>query len=726
MSLWSPWSARKAALRKPGQRRPASRARRPAGATPRLEALEERLAPATNVWYDDTASVAGLDPAGNLYVSGNVAFTADARGTAAAHSWLQGPARFLAEYNSSGAVVWARRFTELFGADGGIGGVAVFTDSVSGQTSLYVSRSNYTTSTFWVSKLAADGTVLWNMQTGMAGHIAVDATGAAYVEGSFSGSADFDPQQPGQHVLTANGQDAFLLKVDASGNFQWVDQLGGAGTQWGSGVTVQGGTVYATGMFSQTFAPAGFTDQGAVGVSQSADGYLVKYDTNGVFQAGYQFVDAQVGAVVVDGTGAVYVPAGFGLTADLNPDPNAQYLVDPANGGAAFVKLNADGTFAWARQLSVGISGFALGGSSLYLGGTFSGTVDFDPGPGQYSLTAAGGQDAFTAQYTTDGNFVWAQRMGSSSSYGVTPAEGAGSLAVSANALYAGGFFNPGPATFGPFTLTGYADYDGFVTRQDLAGNFQWAFQVESLVRTVDDGDPGYSETGSGWKANTSGGFQGDSRYHTKGSGADKATWTFSGLPAGTYQVQATWKPASTNASNAPYSVNGGTPVLVNQQVAPNDILSDAYTTFWKVLGTYTVGSGGTLTVQLSDAANGRVVADGIRVVFQTPAAGLLAAGGPAATSLTAPAPTGQGVRPLLRRVAVLAPPGSAGGAATQPAPFGSGRTAEAPLAAEAPAVIDRLFSEERPLLAAWSEVVFVLLQSSGRGQAPAAPLALA
>jgi hypothetical protein len=614
----------KNAFRAPGQ----SRGRRPATCRPALETLETRVAPATSVFYDDSVGTVGLDPSNNLYVRGGIADTADLAGTGTVHQWLQGPTGFVAEYNSAGAPVWAKRLTDLFGADGNIGGAVTFTDPVSGQTSLYLSRSNSANSTFWISKLAADGTVLWNTQTGMAGDLAVDSAGAAYVQHSFNGTLDFDPQQPGQHVLTSNGQDAFLLKVDAAGNFQWVDQLGGAGTQWGGSVTVQNNTVYATGSFSYTFAPANFTDQGAVGVSQSADGYLAEYDTSGNYLTAYQFVDAQIGGVVVDGTGATYVAANFGRTADLNPDPNAQYLVDPANGGGAFVKLNADGTFAWAKQLGCGIGPIVLSGSSLYLGGNFSGTVDFDPGPGQYNLTAAGGQDAFTARYTTDGNFVWARQMGSSSTYAVSPQEGTNSLAVSSTALYAGGFFNPGPASFGSTTLTGSADYDGFLSRQDLSGNFQWAFSVASVVRTIDNGDAGYSEVGSGWKNNTSGGFEGDSRYHSKGSGAEKALWTFTNLPAGTYQVEATWVANSTNASNAPYTLNGGPAILVNQQVAPNDVLSDVYTTFWKILGTATVGSNGTLTVQLSDAANGRVVADGVRVILEAPASPQLSAPG--------------------------------------------------------------------------------------------------
>src|SRR5206468_238857 len=48
---------------------------------------------------------------------------------------------------------------------------------------------------------------------------------------------------------------AFVWKLDPSGNFDWVKQLGGPGTDVGNGVTVDGsGNVASTGAFSATGA----------------------------------------------------------------------------------------------------------------------------------------------------------------------------------------------------------------------------------------------------------------------------------------------------------------------------------------------------------------------------------------------------------------------------------------------------------------------------------------
>jgi hypothetical protein len=68
---------------------------------------------------------------------------------------------------------------------------------------------------------------------------------------------------------------------------------------------------------------------------------------------------------------------------------------------------------------------------------------------------------------------------------------------------------------------------------------------------------------------------------------------------------------ASGNASNAPFRVNGSL-VTIDQKAAPNDLAFE-YRGNWESLGTVTV-TNGVIVVELSDAANGTVVADGMMV----------------------------------------------------------------------------------------------------------------
>ncbi|MDG3007258.1 Ig-like domain-containing protein [Paludisphaera mucosa] len=69
-------------------------------------------------------------------------------------------------------------------------------------------------------------------------------------------------------------------------------------------------------------------------------------------------------------------------------------------------------------------SGFALGGQGAvtireaagtdgpWVVGSFTGTIDFDPGEGVFALTSAGGEDAFLASYDRMGRLRWARSFG--------------------------------------------------------------------------------------------------------------------------------------------------------------------------------------------------------------------------------------------------------------------------------------------------------------------------
>ena len=110
--------------------------------------------------------------------------------------------------------------------------------------------------------------------------------------------------------------------------------------------------------------------------------------------------------------------------------------------------------------------------------------------------------------------------------------------------------------------------------------------------------------------------YQGSMHADAAGSGSDRATWTYTDLAPGVYTVYATWVPAANRATNAPFIVADGavsqTTTTVNQQQAPSGF-SDAGQN-WSSLATLYVTSG-TLSIALTNQANGTVIADGIEVV---------------------------------------------------------------------------------------------------------------
>jgi len=157
------------------------------------------------------------------------------------------------------------------------------------------------------------------------------------------------------------------------------------------------------------------------------------------------------------------------------------------------------------------------------------------------------------------------------------------------------------------------------------------AIEIPPVTETpeiIDDGDSAYAETGSGWTTGPTGKAYGsDIRRHDAGTGQNTASWTFEAIDPGTsYEVFATWTPTKNRANSAPYMIIDGATtkdiVDVDQRDGPNDLLLEGIG--WKSLGAYTIDNG-KLTVTLSDNANGRVVADAIRIVEAGAVVGLAA-----------------------------------------------------------------------------------------------------
>ena len=87
----------------------------------------------------------------------------------------------------------------------------------------------------FIQKLDASGNFQWAKQLSALTFIncfsiSTDALRNVYATGQFSGTVDFNP---GTAIvnLTSNSNDMFLLKLDASGNFQWAIKIGGMGNE---------------------------------------------------------------------------------------------------------------------------------------------------------------------------------------------------------------------------------------------------------------------------------------------------------------------------------------------------------------------------------------------------------------------------------------------------------------------------------------------------------------
>ncbi len=159
-------------------------------------------------------------------------------------------------------------------------------------------------------------------------------------------------------------------------------------------------------------------------------------------------------------------------------------------------------------------------------------------------------------------------------------------------------------------------------------------------TQILDNGDAGF--TSSGFQSIDENAFKDDiAEPATPGGATDTATWTFNAITNGTYRVSATWNGNNVaDASNAPFTIYNGantaaTPsvtVNVDQRMAPDDF-SDAGV-LWEDLGVPFNVTNGAITIQLTDQADGRVIADAIRIEpVTTPEIGItVTAGGATVT----------------------------------------------------------------------------------------------
>lgn len=315
----------------------------------------------------DSVSGITVDRFGNVFTTGAFYGTADFNPDPLIAYNLTVPGNgtnvFISKLDVSGNFVWAKQLESIafagrhslaLDASGNVYTCGVFygkTDFDPDPVGIYNLTSNGATDVF-IQKLDYFGNFVWARQLAGASPanafaIILDASANVYISGTFSGTADFDPDPVNTINLTSKGgYDIFVSKLNASGNFIWARQIGGA-------------------------------------------------------------FDDEERAMAIDQSGQLYLTGFFHGTADFDPDPAVTYNLTPVGSDDIFISsLDNSGNFVWAKQTggALGDDGYAIAVNSsgnLSVTGAFNGTVDFDPDPVSiYNLTSTGNADIFIANLT--------------------------------------------------------------------------------------------------------------------------------------------------------------------------------------------------------------------------------------------------------------------------------------------------------------------------------------
>lgn len=343
----------------------------------------------------------------------------------------------------------------------------------------------------FILKLDASGNFIWAKQLGdayvdRASDVAVDDSGNVYTTGFFTGTVDFDPSLGTFFMSTPSTThgDAYILKLDNSGNFIWAVEFGGIQSDRGVSLCIDNtGHIYSTGIFSGTvdFDPtAGVYNMATItGVDQV---YVSKLNSDGSFVwaknfgAGYNQASS---SIAVDNFDNVYTVGYLFGIGDFDPGPSTYYLTSSGYSDIFISKLNSLGNFIWAKQfgdtlnddaksITVDLSGHVLTAGSFY------GTIDFDPGISTNYMSSVGQSDVFILKLDSTGNFIWAKQFGDTLNDYIQ------SIIADTleNVLISGSFygtidFDPG---IGIYNLVS-SSADAFITKLDSSGNFIWAKQ---------------------------------------------------------------------------------------------------------------------------------------------------------------------------------------------------------------------------------------------------------
>lgn len=315
------------------------------------------------------------------------------------------------------------------------------------------------------------------------GPMFIDNSGNIFVTGIFRDTVDFDPG-PGTYNLISNGlDDFFIMKLDSSGNFQWVSQFG-ASTDDGIDKLHfdMNNNIYLSGNFGDTVD----FDPGPGTFNLIAQGFrnifILKLDPNGNFLWAIQNESSTGGSALslaTDQQNNLYATGDFYTTTDFDPSPAISAL-SPLGGFDMYVqKLDSAGNLIWVKHFKgsldeIGVSMVFDNNNDLCITGSFEGTVDFDPGTGTNSLTSNGSDDVFILKLDLNGNLIWVKNIGGSSS----DLSSCISTDSSNNILTTGKFknsvdFDPGIPVFN-MTSSGGTN-DAFIIKLNSAGNFIWA-----------------------------------------------------------------------------------------------------------------------------------------------------------------------------------------------------------------------------------------------------------
>ncbi len=208
----------------------------------------------------------------------------------------------------------------------------------------------------------------------------------AYGNSGYDFGRDIKQDNDTGYVITgssssfADDGEAYLLKLDENGDFEWSWNYGGTGTEWGESLVVTSDSTYAIAGYTNSYGAGGF------------DFYLVRIDTFGWpmwenYYGGSNW-DQAYGLVQLEDGG--FVMAGESYS--FHDGKRSGYIVRTDEDGVMLWEHAMDGAESFFRDIDVD------GDSIVVCGGIGDGGADT--------------YDGYVAKFSIDGTFGWDKAIG--------------------------------------------------------------------------------------------------------------------------------------------------------------------------------------------------------------------------------------------------------------------------------------------------------------------------
>ncbi|MCK8523623.1 fibronectin type III domain-containing protein [Aquimarina sp. D1M17] len=310
---------------------------------------------------------------------------------------------------------------------------------------------NYLGGDVWVVKLNSSGDLEWETNLGGSlderGDSIQQTSDGGYIVTGTTNSSQFD---------TNGNFDAWVIKLDASGNIVWENTYGGGSNDSANDIqqTTDGGYIVA-----------GFSGASGDDVSEnngSLDYWIIKIDASGVleWETSLGGSETDIANAVEQTTDGGYIVAGYSESSDHDVNGN--------NGEKDYwiVKLDPLGNLVWGEHFGGNQDEIANGIQQTTDGGYI--VAGFSESSTNDVSNNYGGKDYWIVKLNTSGQLVWESNYGSSES----------DIAESIQQTSDQGYIIAGNSATDDFDVSsdngGFADY--WIVKLDSLGEISWEF----------------------------------------------------------------------------------------------------------------------------------------------------------------------------------------------------------------------------------------------------------